>query len=176
MYGPLPMSDGSESYDMDYKAMNMGLKSLLVKTKTDTYFSVGRWRNQYFLMCAICTFARKLLWELHHEQNEMTWKEFMEVDENSNSPHRDYKVLTASADTVQKKIIEKELLLGIDRTKTRHFRKYRMTLAHIMGIVKDAAIWLSGHSNKRCNKSYVSSLSGPATKFNAGFFETPKET
>jgi hypothetical protein len=80
MYGPFPIAEGSESYDMDYKAMNMGLKSLLLKTKTDTYFSVGSWRNRYFLMCAIGTFARKLLWELHHEQNEMTWKEFMEVD------------------------------------------------------------------------------------------------
>jgi hypothetical protein len=79
-YGPFLMSEGSESYDMDYKAMNMGLKSLLVKTKNDTYFSVGSWRNRYFLMCAIGTFARKLLWELHHEQNEMTWKEFMVVD------------------------------------------------------------------------------------------------
>jgi hypothetical protein len=74
MYGPFPMSEGSESYDMDYKEMNMGLTSLLVKTKNDAYFSVGSWRNRYFLMCAIGTFARKLLLELHHEQNEMTWK------------------------------------------------------------------------------------------------------
>jgi hypothetical protein len=176
MYGPFPMSEGSKSYDMDYKAMNMGLKSLLAKTKTITYFSIGSWRNRYFLMCAIGTFARKLLWELHHEKNEITWKEFMEVDENGNSPYRDYKVLTASADTVQRKIIEKELLLGIDRTKTRHFRKDGMTLEQIMGIVKDATIWLSGHSNEKCNKSYFSSLSGPAMKYNAGFFETPKET
>jgi hypothetical protein len=154
MYGPFPMSVGSESDDMDYKAMNMGLKSLLVKTKSDTYFSVGSWKNWCFIMCAIGTFAHKILWELHHEQNEMTWKEFMEVDENGNSPYRDYKVLTASVDTVQRKIIEKELSLGIDRTKTRHFRKDGMTLAQIMGIVKDAVIWLSGHSNERCNKSY----------------------
>jgi hypothetical protein len=152
MYGPFPMSEGSESYDIDYKAMNMGLKSLLVKTKTDTYFSVGSWKNRYFPMCAIGMFARKLLWELHHEQNEMTWKEFMEINENGNSPYRDYKVLTASADTVQRKIIEKELLLGIDRTKTRHFRKDGMIMAQIMGIVKNATIWLSGHSNERCNK------------------------
>jgi hypothetical protein len=176
MYGPFPMSEGSESYDMDYKAINMGLKSLLVKTKTDTYFSIGSWNNRYFIMCAIGTFARKLLWELHHEQNEMTWKEFMEVDENGNSPYHNYKVLTASADAIQRKIVEKELLLGIDRTKTRHFRKYGMTLAQIMGIVKDAVTWLSGHINERCNKSYFSSLSGPAMKYNAGFFETPKET
>jgi hypothetical protein len=70
----------------------------------------------------------------------MKWKEFMEVDENGNSPYRDYKVLTSSADTVQRKIVEKELLFGIDRTNTSHFRKDGMTLAHIMGIVKDAAI------------------------------------
>jgi hypothetical protein len=176
MYGPFPMSEGSESYDMDYKAMNMGLKSLIVKTKTDTYFSVGSWRNRYFLMCGIGMFARKLLWELHHEQNEMTWKEFMEVDENGNSPYRDYKVLTSSADTVQRKIVEKELLLGIDRTKTRHFRKDGRNLAQIMGIVKDAAIWLSGHSNERCNKSYFSSLSGPAMKFNVAFLKHPRKS
>jgi predicted hydrolase (HD superfamily) len=71
----------------------------------------------------------------------------MEVDENGNSPYHDYKVLTASADTIKRKFIENELLLGIDRRKTRHFRKDGMTLAQIMGIVKDAAIWLSGHSN-----------------------------
>jgi hypothetical protein len=47
MYGPFQMSEGSEIYDMDYKAMNMGLKSLLLKTKSDTYFSVGSWRNWY---------------------------------------------------------------------------------------------------------------------------------
>jgi hypothetical protein len=162
MYGLFPMSEGRKSYNMDYKAMNMGLKSLLVKTKSDTYFSVGSWRNRYFLMCVIGTFARKLLWELRREQNEMTWKEFMVLDENGNFPYRDYKVLTVSADTVPRKIVENELLLGIDRTKTRHFRKDGMTLAQIMGIAKDAAIWLSGHSNERCNKSYFSSLSGPA--------------
>jgi hypothetical protein len=128
--------------------------------KLDVY--IGSWRNRYFLICAIGTFARKLLWELHHEQHEMTRKEFMEVDENGNSPYRYYKVLTVSTDAVQRKIIEKELLLGIDRTKTRHFRKDGMTLAQIMVIVKDAVIWLSGHSNERCNKSYVSSLSGLA--------------
>jgi hypothetical protein len=176
MYGQLLMSEGIESYDMDYKAMNMGLKSLLVKTKTDKYFSVSSWRNRYFLMCAIGTFTRKLLWELHHEQNEMIWKEFMEVDENGNSPYRNNKILTASADTVQRKIIEKELLVGIDRTKMRHFRKDGMTLAQIMGVVKDAAIWLSGNIKERCNKSYFSSLSGPAMKCHASFFETPKET
>jgi hypothetical protein len=75
----------------------------------------------------------------------------------------------------REKIIEKEPLLGIDRLKTRHFRKDGMTLAQIVGIVKDAVIWMSGHSNERCNKSYFSSLSGPAMKYNAGFFETPKE-
>jgi hypothetical protein len=32
----------------------------------------------------------------------MTWKEFMEVDENGNSPYGDYKVLASSADTVQR--------------------------------------------------------------------------
>jgi hypothetical protein len=61
MYGPFPMSEGSKSYDMDYKAMNMGLKSLLVKTKTDTYVSFGSWRNRYFIMCDIGMFAGKLL-------------------------------------------------------------------------------------------------------------------
>jgi hypothetical protein len=30
----------------------------------------------------------------------------MEVDENGNSPYRDYKVLTASADTVQRKSLK----------------------------------------------------------------------
>jgi hypothetical protein len=100
----------------------------------------------------------------------------MEVDENGNSPYRYYKVLAASADTVQRKIVEKELLLSIDCTKTRHFRKDGMTLAHIMGIAKDAAVWLSGHSNERCNKSYFSSLFGPTMKCNAGFFEKPKAT
>jgi hypothetical protein len=63
MYGPFPMSEGSENYEMDYKAMNTGLKSLLVKTKTCTYFSVGCWRNRYFLMCAIVIFVPKLLWK-----------------------------------------------------------------------------------------------------------------
>jgi hypothetical protein len=51
-----------------------------------------------------------------------------------------------------------------------------MTLVEVMGIVKDAAIWLSGHINKRYSKSYFSSGSGPAMKCNAGFFETPNET
>jgi hypothetical protein len=105
----------------------------------------------------------------------MTWKEFTEVDENDNSPYRDYKVLTSSADSVQRKIFEKEILVGIDRTKRSHFRKDGMTLAQIMGIVKDAVILLSGHINERCNKSYFSSLYGPAMKCNAGFFERPKE-
>jgi hypothetical protein len=35
MYGPFPMSEGSGNYEMHYKTINMGLKSLLVKTKTD---------------------------------------------------------------------------------------------------------------------------------------------
>jgi hypothetical protein len=50
-------------------AMNAGLKSLIVKTKTDTYFAVGCWRNHYFLLCTLGTFARKLLWEFHHNLN-----------------------------------------------------------------------------------------------------------
>jgi hypothetical protein len=45
-----------------------------------------------------------------------------------------------------------------------------------MGIVKEAAVWMSGHSTDRCDKSYFSSLSTPAMKYNAGFFDTPKET
>jgi hypothetical protein len=70
MYGPYPMSDGSENYEKDYKATHTGLNSLLAKTKTDTYFNVSCWRNWYILMCAICTFTRKILRELHREQNE----------------------------------------------------------------------------------------------------------
>jgi hypothetical protein len=69
-----------------------------------------------------------------------------------------------------------ELAVAINRTKRTHFRKYGMTLAHIMQIVKEAAVWMSGHSTERCARSYFSSLSALEMKFNAGFFETPKET
>jgi hypothetical protein len=70
MNGPFPVSERRENYERDYKPMKSGLNTLLMKTKTDAYVNIGCWRNQYFLMCSIGTFSRKLLWELHHEQNE----------------------------------------------------------------------------------------------------------
>jgi hypothetical protein len=64
-------------------------------------------------MCAMGTFTRKLLWELHQEQNERTWEKFMEVDEDGNSPYHEYKVLQCSADTDKRHINELEDLLDL---------------------------------------------------------------
>jgi hypothetical protein len=41
MYGPYPLSEGGENYREDFMAINTGLNSLLVKTKTATYFDAG---------------------------------------------------------------------------------------------------------------------------------------
>jgi hypothetical protein len=51
-----------------------------------------------------------------------------------------------------------------------------MVFVQIMGIEKDHAVWLLGHSNERCAKSYFNSIYTQAIKYNAGFFETPMET
>jgi C-terminal processing protease CtpA/Prc len=80
----------------------------------------------------------KILLELHHEQNEMTWETFMEVDENGNFPYRDYKLLTASEDSIKRKGIETDILFATNLTKRTKFRKDGMTLAQIMGIPKEA--------------------------------------
>jgi hypothetical protein len=175
MYGPYPLSEGEDNYREDFMAMNTGLKSLLVKTKTDRYFAVGCWRNRYLLLCTIGSLARKLLWEFHHELNALAWEKFMEVDEDGNSPYRDYMVLPECKETVAEAIEKMEDLMGIDRTKSTHFRKDGMTLAQMMGLLRDVATWMSGHSTDKCNTSYVSSLAPQAMKCNAGFFEEPKE-
>jgi hypothetical protein len=50
-----------------------------------------------------------------------------------------------------------------------------MILAQIMGIEKDHAFWLLGHSNERCAKSYFNSIYTKAMKYDAVFFETPMD-
>ena len=68
-----------------------------------------------------------------------------------------------------------EDLFDIDRTKKTHYRKDGMVMSQIMGLVKENAVWMSGHSTERSDKSYFSSLSPIAMKCNAGFFERPME-
>jgi hypothetical protein len=150
MYGPYPLSEGGENYREDFMAMNTGLASLLVKTKTDTYFAVGCWRNRYFLLCTLGTFARKMLWEFHHDLNRFGWEKFMD----GYSPYREYMVLPNCKDTVEAAIVEMQNLMGIDRKKLTHFRKDGMTLAQLIGLLQDDATWMSGHSNDGCDKSY----------------------
>jgi hypothetical protein len=103
-------------------------------------------------------------------------EKFMEVEEDGYSPYCEYMVLPKGRGKAKAAIVEMEDLLGVDRTKLAHFRKDGMTLAQLMGLFKDDAAWMSGHSNERCDKSYFTPFAPKAMTCNASFFDEPKET
>jgi hypothetical protein len=100
----------------------------------------------------------------------------MEVDEDGYSPYREYIMLPNCKYTVEAAIVKMQNLLGMDRKKIIYFRKDGMTLAQLMGLLKDDPTWMSGHRNDRWASLTLPPFHKKTMKFNAGFFDEPKET